>query len=151
MRTAISCDWLDPAPDVIARISLLAALSLAGLLTIGAAKLSPTERRMKAYEAAHPEARHIGGKVTKPELIASDQPRYPPEVLARRRTGGVILLEAVVDEHGRIKDPVVLRGLQPDLQPYFMDSVRKWRFEPARLNGKPVPVFYLLTVNICFQ
>ncbi len=143
---------MTDATGNLLRLTLtLSALALTGLMTIGAAKTSPIERRMKAYEEAHPGVRHRGGKVISPKLIASDQPRYPPEILARRRTGGTILLEAVVDEHGRVKDPVVLRGLQPDLQPYFMDAVRKWCFEPARLNAKPVPVFYLLTVNICIQ
>jgi protein TonB len=130
----------------------LGVLAIAGLLTIGAAKLSPTERRMKAYEASHPEVRHFGGKVTKPVLISETKtPVFPPEVLRHRRLTGTILLEAVVDEHGLVKDPAILNPTDLDLQPYVVKSFRTWRFKPARLGGKPVPVFYVLTFNIHLQ
>lgn len=136
---------------VRARSLSLCVLAVAGLALIGATKLSPVERSIAKYEAAHPGVRHGGGKVIPPKLIDSGKPRYPPEVLTRRRPAGMILLETVVDEHGRVKDPVVLKGLEPDLRPYVLESLRKWRYEPARLRGKPVPVFLILAMNIHVQ
>jgi TonB family protein len=31
------------------------------------------------------------------------------------------------------------------------DAVKKWKFKPATLNGKPVAVIYNLTVNFRLQ
>jgi hypothetical protein len=122
------------------------------LVLIGAAKTSPIERSIAKYEAAHPGVRHIGGNVTPPKLIVHDQPRFPAEVvLARRRPGGMMILEAIVNERGVLKEPVFVKGMQPDLQPYVLDALRKWRYEPARLRGKPVPVFLILAMNIHVQ
>jgi hypothetical protein len=150
----------DATGNLLRQVLSLGALAVAGLMTIGAAKPSrtpgrqetpsPTERRIEAYEAARPGVRHSGGNVTPPKLIVNEQPRFPPAIFARRRTGGIMILEAVVDEHGVLKEPIFLKGVQPDLQPYVLDALRKWRYEPATLKGKPVPVFLTLVVNICF-
>ncbi len=32
-----------------------------------------------------------------------------------------------------------------------VDAIKKWRFEPATLHGKPVAVYYNLTVNFRLQ
>ena len=32
-----------------------------------------------------------------------------------------------------------------------LDAVEKWKFKPATLEGKPVKVFYTLTVNFNLQ
>jgi hypothetical protein len=110
------------APDVISRsLSLVVAV----LVTIGAAKPSPTERAMASYEAAHPGVRRIGGNVTRPILIVQEGPLFPP--------------------------PVILDRAEPDLQPYVLRSLRTWRYKPATLKGKPVPVFLILTTNIHVQ
>jgi protein TonB len=31
------------------------------------------------------------------------------------------------------------------------EAVKKWKFKPATLNGKPVDVYYNLTVNFTLQ
>jgi outer membrane biosynthesis protein TonB len=31
------------------------------------------------------------------------------------------------------------------------DAVRNWRFKPATLNGRPVTVYYVLTVHFTLQ
>jgi TonB family protein len=42
-----------------------------------------------------------------------------------------------LDESGSVRDVRVLRDI-PSLTEPAKEAVRKWRFEPARLNGKPV-------------
>jgi hypothetical protein len=32
-----------------------------------------------------------------------------------------------------------------------MESLRTWRFKPAQFEGKPVPVYYTLTINYSVQ
>ncbi len=41
----------------------------------------------------------------------------------------------------------VLKALPMGLDHAAVDAVKKWRFKPATLNGRPVNVYYVLTVN----
>lgn len=58
-----------------------------------------------------------------------------------------LVIEVVVGRDGR---PYAPRLAQPgDSVLFFItaETLRHWRFEPARLDGKPVSTFYRLTVN----
>ena len=39
----------------------------------------------------------------------------------------------------------------PPLDQAAVDAVKRWKFKPATLNGKPVDVYYNLTVNFRLQ
>lgn len=65
----------------------------------------------------------------------------------RARLQGVVILESVIDREGRVGQVRILKGLPMGLSEKAVEAVRKWRFKPALLDGKPVPVFYNLTVN----
>jgi len=45
----------------------------------------------------------------------------------------------------------VLKGLPMGLDQAAVDAVKNWRFRPATLNGRPVSVYYSLTVNFRLQ
>ena len=49
------------------------------------------------------------------------------------------------------KEVKVLKGLPMGLDQAAAEAVKKWRFKPATLNGKPVDVYYNLTVNFTLQ
>ena len=55
--------------------------------------------------------------------------------------------EAVIDEQGRVTDVRLLRGLPMGLDQEALAAVRQWRFTPATLQGKPVKVYFSLTVS----
>jgi protein TonB len=59
---------------------------------------------------------------------------------------GVVILEAIIDERGAVKQVTVLRSI-PLLDQAAVEAVRQWRFTPARLNGEAVPVVMTVTVN----
>jgi TonB family protein len=75
-----------------------------------------------------------------------------PEIATRLRVGGIVYVESVIDANGIICAARVLRA-QPggDIGAAFsrnaLACVRQWRFQPARRNGKPVPVLFSLTVQ----
>lgn len=77
------------------------------------------------------------------------QPVYP-ETARRGRVEGDVVLQAVIGEDGRVDQIEVLRCNRPNLgfEQAALDAVRHWRYEPAMLNGRPVPVY--LTVEIAF-
>lgn len=87
-----------------------------------------------------------GRSVTRPEKISGSTPPIPEEA---RQAGvsGVVVLEAVIDEQGNVQDVRVLKGLHPALDEAAVESLRTWRFKPAMMDGKPVKVYYTLTMN----
>jgi protein TonB len=84
-----------------------------------------------------------------PRKVRDVMPMYP--AMARTaRVQGLVILEAVIDSSGRVESARVLRSLSL-LDDAALEAVRQWRFEPARLNGQPVPVVMTVTVNFSLQ
>jgi len=78
-------------------------------------------------------------------LIHRVNPEYP--TLARQaRIQGTVVLRAVIDREGRIKDLQVLSG-HPMLVKAAIDAVSQWRYRPHYLNEQPVEVETQVTVN----
>lgn len=53
-------------------------------------------------------------------------------------TAGEVVLDAVIDEHGRISTLTLLKGLAPSIDTVVMATVRQWIFTPATKDGVPV-------------
>ncbi len=70
-----------------------------------------------------------------PQFRLRYKPPYPPEARAQRWEGTVLLLVSV-DAAGRVTRAAVRHSCgHPVLDRSALDSVRTWRFEPARQNG----------------
>lgn len=89
----------------------------------------------------------VGGDIQEPERIHYVQPEYP-ELARRARMEGFVILNAVIDKQGNVKDAEVLRGLGLGLNEAAMDAVQQWKYTPTYYNGRPVEV--ILTVNVTF-
>ncbi|HET9225824.1 MAG TPA: energy transducer TonB [Thermoanaerobaculia bacterium] len=116
--------------------------SLALLFLLASASLA------QAPDAGPPY--RVGGNVTRPEKIGGDPPEYSAEA-RMERVQGVVILETVIDEHGDVTDVKVLKGLPKGLSEAAVDAVRAWKFKPARKDGMPVAVYYILTVNFTLK
>lgn len=92
----------------------------------------------------------VGGAVSRPVALSQPQPRYS-DVAKRVRLQGQVVLEAIIDKNGNVVDVKVRRGLPYGLSEEAVKAVQQWKFEPAKLNGKPVAVFYTLTVKFALQ
>jgi TonB family protein len=92
----------------------------------------------------------VGGNITEPEKISGPNPIYP-EAARRARIQGVVVLECTIGKEGSVTSVKTLRGLPLGLTEAAEDAVRKWRFKPSTLNGKPVEVLYILTVRFNLQ
>lgn len=86
------------------------------------------------------------GDVTPPSIIKRVEPRFPA---AARYFGveGKLVVEVVIDPDGTIRAPRIIQPLAPTLSYTALSAIRQWRFNPGKLNGKPVPVIFNLTVN----
>ena len=89
----------------------------------------------------------IGGQVSAPALLQRVEPVYPA-IAQLAAIDGVVILDAIVDEHGRIQSVKVLRG-HPLLARAASEAVQQWEYEPLKLNGTPTP--FELTVSLWFH
>jgi len=88
----------------------------------------------------------VGEGVTRPEIIRQIRPVYT-ELARKNRVTGTVIVEAIIDEQGNVTNTRVLKGLPMGLDQAAVDAVSAWKFKPATKDGKPVRVYYVLTVN----
>lgn len=53
-------------------------------------------------------------------------------------TGGDVILDAVIDEHGRISSLTLLKGLSETIDQSVIATVQGWSYSPATKDGVPV-------------
>ncbi len=64
------------------------------------------------------------------------QPRLTSAL--RRQTPATVVLIFVVDENGRVQDPKVQRSTNPSFDRSALAAIKKWKFEPAKVQGRSV-------------
>jgi len=84
-----------------------------------------------------------------PKLIKSVTPVYPEEA-RKKGIQGVVILEAKIDESGRVADIMVLRSV-PELDEAAIDAVRQWIYEPLVIKGKAMKAVFTLTVKFALD
>jgi protein TonB len=92
----------------------------------------------------------VGGDVQAPVKTHYPQPQYT-EIARKARLQGVVIVQAIIDKDGNVTNVKLLKGLGMGLDQAAIDAIKKWRFDPATLHGKPVSVYYNLTVNFRLQ
>ena len=89
----------------------------------------------------------VGGHVREPQVIKRVEPIYP--ALARQtHVQGVVLIDAILDEHGNVVEMKVVSGPPLLIQAAF-DAVRQWRYEPTYLNDEPIAV--QMNISVTFR
>ncbi len=87
-----------------------------------------------------------GGAVIAPKLIRSASPVYPP-LAVKMGIQGMVVIEAVVDRHGIVTSANVIRPLYGILDEAALEAVRSYVYEPGTLNGVPLDVIMVVTVQ----
>jgi TonB family protein len=88
----------------------------------------------------------VRGRIEKPKVSNRVEPVYP-ESARLKRVQGVTVLEAVISPEGCVKGLRVLETPAPILAESAVAAVSRWKYRPAMLDGRPVPVCLTVTVN----
>lgn len=91
----------------------------------------------------------LGGDVKPAKLLSSAPPVYP--ALARaQHVAGNVTIDALIDANGRVTSMKVISG-PVLLQQAAMDALRQWKYQPANLDGKAVPMHLTVTIQFRLQ
>lgn len=71
-------------------------------------------------------------------------PEYPQEARTSGKTGTVVL-KVVVLPDGSVGDVKAMRGEEPFVSAAIA-AVKKWKYEPARLNGQAITVYRIVQI-----
>lgn len=87
----------------------------------------------------------VGGEVKPPRLIYGPAPVYP--ILAMQsHVRGIVVIDAIIDEHGSVVQEKVVSG-HPLLLQAALKAVSARKYEPTILDGEPTPVDLRVEVN----
>jgi len=78
-------------------------------------------------------------------LVHTVNPVYPPEALAQKLHGSVVL-QARVGRDGTVEDLKIVRG-NFVLSRAAIAAVKQWRFQPYTLNGHAAATQTVITIN----
>src|SRR6187397_964324 len=104
-----------------------------------AAVLVPSALRAQDVKVA-------GTDVPAPRRSKFVAPSYPAEA-QMRGLRGIVILELVIDEQGKVISADVVRSVPP-FDEAALTAARQWEYEVTQLNGQPVRV--RVTVPITF-
>jgi TonB family protein len=85
-----------------------------------------------------PILKPVSGGVLNGTALVLPAPAYP-EAAKRMRTSGVVTVEVVLDESGKVVSATASSG-PPILREAAIQAARKARFSPTKLSGQPVKV-----------
>ena len=83
-----------------------------------------------------------------PVAMSPIRPRYP-EIAQEAGIEGVVVVQAFIDEKGRVKETLILKGVpNTGLDEAAMEAIRKTRFRPAKQRERAVGVWISIPVNV---
>ena len=84
--------------------------------------------------------------VTQPVPIYTPEAEFSDEA-RRQKTQGACTISVIIDAQGNPRDPRVVQPVGYGLDQKALDAVMRYRFKPARRDGKPVAVRIAVMVN----
>jgi protein TonB len=89
---------------------------------------------------------YVTGEMVRPVRLVKGEPEYP-RAARQAGLGGRVTLRAVIAEDGSVEAVEVLSSSNSLFDSSAVDAVRKWRYRPALMNGRPVRVYFSVVVN----
>lgn len=96
-----------------------------------------------------PAPKTIRKNIINSEAISLPIPRYP-EIARQVRAQGVVLIQVLIDESGKVVSAQVVKG-HPMLTPTARQAAMGARFSPTMIGDQPVKVSGTITYNFVMQ
>ena len=95
-------------------------------------------------------AESICDEITHPVVVEKINPKYPPEA-RKEKVMGLVTVETVITEEGVVEEIQVIESPDDRLSAAAVEAIRQWQSEPALCDGKPVGVYYNLSIIFRLQ
>ncbi len=119
----------------------------------GAMSSDSTRENLLSSNAKQPSAPtaplQAGGDVKTATLLSSVAPIYP-QMARTQRVSGDVKIDAFIGADGRVSTMKVISG-PALLHQSALDAVRQWKYQAATLNGQPVAMHLMVTVQFRLQ
>lgn len=127
----------------------LAVADTASVLTLPATG-TPAAGAPTPQAAQEPVRVGKGTDHQEPRVVHRVEPSYPEEARAARLQGEVVI-ELIADAEGLVQEARVTQGVEgaPMLAEAAVEAIRQWRFEPLRIDDRPVPM--IVTISVRFR
>ena len=89
---------------------------------------------------------HVSSGVMAGNLLSSKPPVYPKGLAGLFHTEGRVVMQVIVAKNGRVENVHVISGHHM-LRGAAKDAVRTWRYRPYSVNGYPVEVATIVSVE----
>jgi TonB family protein len=119
------------------------------VVTVNPAQMMPVsapQTQPASQQFSEPVA--VSEEAARALLVHTVNPVYPPEALAQKLHGAVVL-QTLVGRDGLVEDVKIVRG-------YFVlgraaiAAVKQWRFQPYSVNGHPAATQTVITINFSY-
>ncbi len=79
------------------------------------------------------------GLIESPVAMTKVDPGYPADA-RRDKVEGTVFLYGVIRPDGSVDDVEVVRSVSDSIDARAVDAFRRWRFDPGKKNGAPIPL-----------
>ena len=134
----------DARVRALAERGLIAPSHAQGLLS------QPTNERPLVSPSGRTPVRVGATQGIKAPTVTKSVKAEHPVVAMQARVQGTVIVEALVDEQGRVADARVVKSI-PLLDRAALDAAKQWEFTPTVINGEPVPVLVTLEMNFALK
>jgi len=97
---------------------------------------NPNASDLAAYKPAPAVADSVVHASVLQDVADSNPPKYPKKAV-KNKLEGIVRMDAQIDPDGKVKNIYTSEG-NLILADAAFHAIRKWRFHPAQMNGKPV-------------
>lgn len=96
--------------------------------------------------------------IPKAEYLVTDMPSVLseatisyPQKAKDIKLEGTVTLSILIDENGAVRDASVIEGLIPEMDQEALRAIKEYRFSPAKIEDKSVPVRIRYAINFVLE
>jgi len=125
--------------------------TLLALIVVATAEAGPVRQCVEQSETLVGQRAGVAAQPLK--KVRDAAPDYPTRPGSSKALSSIWIGEALVDKTGTVRDVWTIRPLSfdpvwPEFEAAIPAAIRKWSYEPALVDGAPVPVCVTISVRI---